>query len=291
MNKCVNCGAEFDGKLCPNCGYAPESECAAESSNVTADHALKERIKRDWYTTVWAQENRKDNRTHLLLHILGSLIGLAGIALIILVFFETSDISGDLKKCDPSSVIETYNGIMDKFYLYAMLGIVLFILSSVITDVNNQWQREKQFAWVNGLKLDKRQLAVEIIESGKSHINYKDAVLYLYNESHGIKRSTWKSVIISSVVFSAIVAVVGAICIVWFKGVAEEALESVLTGEPVASSIINLNSNHTVDIIFIVLLVVLIAVMLIVPFVKYKRTFKKAEAWVNEQMSKGSFRH
>ena len=262
------------------------------------DIALTEKIKRDWYEKTWKTENPKANTIKSCLVIVNVLVIIIGFVLLAFAFYKFSTLDDTLRKTDILLLTTTYNDYLNSMYILIIFGGLFLIIGFSEGDFIRIWADKKLLEWHDNLKLDTRQIAVDVVLIGKSHKMYNYATAYLYNKTHNNylfrPRLSLKTAIISLTILSGLfIALITYFCFL-LKDNAEKILHTILLGSSdiptVSTTTVTSSGPDTTTIIFMVLLVLLIIALLVVPYITNKNRTKKIDAWIAEQIKNGSFK-
>ena len=273
-------------------------ETPAEIQLSEKDAALIDRIKQQWYFKTWQEEEPKSRALEKSKRIINYFF--IGIFVLLLIIFsvKTSSLNASLAKSNILLFYSKYYEAYSFLYFLVILSATLLFLDCLTTFIIDKKIGDSLINWHNSLSFDKRRLAIDIIQSGKSHNMYFNASLYLYNLEHGknglalfpklkkafCKVQSWRSVILHCIVLSVFALFMAWFIFNIFKSLIEKSYADSLG---IKSSFLLFGlSDLPVALIFIIVLLILIAALLAIPYVFKKKVTK----WIDEQIENGALK-
>ncbi len=220
---CKKCGAEFDGKFCPNCGASvnADAETAAAVASATAvkepakeeyvESELEKQIREKGISSVWRKNSPRDSAINIIMWIVYFCVVAVEITLAIILYKKYDEYCN----MDPFRLIIMYDTFKSEIEAYCIGVSVMVFVCTLVEPFCEYFKDIKVIKWTRGQTID----ASKVILAGVSADGDKDEFIstkrYLYDASFAGSEKKYLKLAVADVIVNVICNIIA--CILFFK--------------------------------------------------------------------------
>lgn len=158
MKTCKNCGAVYEGKLCPDCGTPPEEETAVEENPLPHEEPkplIYKEIENKGFEITWQEHNTKFKKYFKITDWVSNLLWLPMIIFIIVFFVKFFMFNGaDFKQLSLTELPKKRNDYIEDLSLWSAIVLAFFLIDSNVDSIPALIKNHFMIKWVKQSDVD-----------------------------------------------------------------------------------------------------------------------------------------